>query len=237
MTFAALTAFIGVWATMIVAPGPDVVQIIRTAPRGVRQGVACAAGIVAGIAVWVSASLAGVSALIAARPSMLAVLQVGGGAFLIWMGIASARSGLAARSAARRTVRGRPDRTSDEPADLPSETVAAVGAGDVDGLTAPRAFRLGLATNLSNPKALVFFGAVFAQFITPGMSLGWTFIIAAIMLIMALAWFVGFALLVRAGARFVAKQSANIDILAGVIFGLLGAVMVLEGLRQLPLLS
>lgn len=67
------------------------------------------------------------------------------------------------------------------------------------------------------------------------MSPGWTFTIAAIMLGMALGWFVGFALLVRAGARFVVKQSANIDILAGVIFGVLGAVMVVEGLQQLPL--
>lgn len=231
MTFAALTAFIGVWATMIVAPGPDVVQIIRTAPRGVRQGVACAVGIVAGIAVWVTASLAGVSALIAARPSMLAVLQVGGGAFLIWMGIASVRGGLAERGATQPA----PSHTSKQLSDLPQETVAAVGAGDVVGLTTPRAFRLGLATNLSNPKALVFFGAVFAQFITPDMSPGWTFTIAAIMLGMALGWFVGFALLVRAGARFVVKQSANIDILAGVIFGVLGAVMVVEGLQQLPL--
>lgn len=230
MTFAALTAFIGVWATMIVAPGPDVVQIIRTAPRGARQGVACAVGIVTGIAVWVTASLAGISALIAARPSMLAVLQVFGGAFLIWMGIASIRGGLSARRAQARDVTQIPGDNASASADAID---AAVDAGTVDDLTTARAYRLGLATNLSNPKALIFFGAVFAQFIKPDMSLGWTFLIAAIMLVMALAWFTGFALLVRAGARFVAKQSANIDILAGVIFSVLGVVMIVEGLQLL----
>lgn len=33
------------------------------------------------------------------------------------------------------------------------------------------AFLQGLFTNLSNPKAVIFFGAVFSRFVTPGMGL------------------------------------------------------------------
>lgn len=207
MTFGALAALIGVWGTALVSPGPDVVQIIRVAPRGVRAGLMCALGIVAGLVVWISASLAGVSALIATHPGVLHVLQVLGGAYLVWMGVSAVRAGLNARG----------------------------GLGEVkpQAVNPARAFRLGLSTNLANPKAVVFFGAVFAQFIRPDMSAGWTVAVALIMLGVALVWFCGFSLLVRAGARFLERYSSAIDATSGAIFTLLGAYMVVSGLWSL----
>lgn len=46
-------------------------------------------------------------------------------------------------------------------------TDQAIAAGSINDLTGWLAYKLGVVTNLSNPKALVFFGAVFAQFIRP----------------------------------------------------------------------
>ncbi|MGP5617429.1 LysE family translocator [Corynebacterium casei] len=162
MTFASLLTLIGVWFAVCIAPGPDVVQVMRVASRSVRAGLWCAAGITAGIAVWLTASLAGMSALIAARTSLLGILQLFGGAFLIWMGIQSVRSGFSARRAPSRVVGTENSAPTAEPPEA-----AAAAPTKLPVLTAGRSFRLGLYTNLSNPKALVFFGAVFAQFIRP----------------------------------------------------------------------
>lgn len=54
--------------------------------------------------------------------------------------------------------------------DTEDYTEQAIAAGSIDDMTGWRAYKLGAVTNLSNPKALVFFGAVFAQFIRPDMS-------------------------------------------------------------------
>lgn len=75
------------------------VQVMRVASRSVRAGLWCTAGITAGIAVWLTASLAGMSALIAAHPGLLGLLQLFGGLFLAWMGTQSVRSGVRARRA------------------------------------------------------------------------------------------------------------------------------------------
>lgn len=219
MALSSLLTLAGIWFAVLVVPGPDIVQIIRVAPRSTRAGLACALGIASGTGVWIAGSLAGLSALIAARPGVLAFLQIAGGGFLVWMGANSIRAGLAAR---RAPAVNRTDITAQ-----------AVDAGQIADITTARAYRLGLMTNLSNPKALVFFGAVFAQFLTPGMSAAWTLGVGLIMLIISVCWFSLFALMVRAASRWLTKYSHLIDIVSGLIFVVLGLVMVDEGIVAL----
>lgn len=217
MAFASLLTLTGVWLAVCIAPGPDIVQVMRVASRSVRAGLWCTAGITAGIAVWLTASLAGTSALIAAHPGLLGVLQLLGGIFLAWMGIQSVRSGVRARRAPSHIVA--------------TEDALAVPVADTE--MPAHAFRLGLYTNLSNPKALVFFGAVFAQFIRPEMSIAWTFAVGIWLLALSTAWFVVVTFIVRGFSTWLAKYSPLIDVLAGVIFIILGAVMVYEGIVHL----
>lgn len=238
MSGAALVTLLGVWVAMIVAPGPDVVQIIRVAPRSTRAGIMCALGICTGIVVWLTASLAGLSALIAARPSLLGLLQLVGGGFLLWMAYGSIRSGLAQRrsvlNSARSTSQDSAENAVESAGSFDEEHIEqAVSTGDVEDITAGRAYKLGMLTNLSNPKALVFFGAVFAQFIHPDMGLEWTVFIAILLTVVSVAWFSTFALIVRAAARFLTKYSAHLDIGSGLIFGALGCVMIYEGILAL----
>ena len=217
MAFASLLTLTGVWLAVCIAPGPDVVQVMRVASRSVRAGLWCTAGITAGIAVWLTASLAGMSALIAAHPGLLGLLQLFGGLFLAWMGTQSVRSGVRARRAPSHIVA--------------TEDALAVPVADTE--MPAHAFRLGLYTNLSNPKALVFFGAVFAQFIRPEMSIAWTFAVGIWLLALSTAWFVVVTFIVRGFSTWLAKYSPLIDVLAGVIFIILGAVMVYEGIVHL----
>ena len=109
MSFASLLTLTGVWLAVCIAPGPDVVQVMRVASRSVRAGLWCTAGITVGIAVWLTASLAGMSALIAAHPGLLGLLQLLGGIFLAWMGSQSVRSGINARRAPARIPEAPPE--------------------------------------------------------------------------------------------------------------------------------
>ncbi|WIM67853.1 LysE family translocator [Corynebacterium breve] len=209
MTIASYAALIGVWLAAIISPGPDLFQIIRIGAKSRAAGVACALGIMLGNTLWVVASLLGLSALIRAVPEVLGVLQLVGGAYLIYMGAQSVRAGLASRrSTPSHTIRG-PEMSSQ------------------------KAFGLGFTTNLSNPKAVLFFGAVFAQFVRPDMGWEWMAIIAVTMVVIGIIWFVLFALLVRAIAAPLERYGHIIDIVAGAIFIALGMWMVVEGFQSL----
>lgn len=206
MTLASFTALIGVWLAAIVSPGPDLFQIIRVGTRSRASGIFCALGIMVGNTLWVLASLIGLSALIQAVPEVLAVLQLLGGSYLIYMGVNAVRGGINARRAGTTTTIRGPE------------------------LTPKKAFWLGVRTNLANPKAVLFFGAVFAQFIRPEMGAVWMAVVALVLILIGLIWFTGFAALIRAVARPLDKWGFLVDIVAGVIFILLGVWMVVEGL-------
>ena len=94
-------------------------------------------------------------------------------------------------------------------------------------------WRLGLATNLSNPKALLFFGSVFAQFIPVDVSLLDRLLVLVLMTVVGVAWFCGFALAVAAGAEKIQRINPFIEMVAGVIFVVLGAFLAFEGVQML----
>ena len=118
------------------------------------------------------------------------------------MGTQSVRSGVRARRAPSHIVA-----TEDSPAAPVADTEMPA-----------HAFRLGLYTDLSNPKALVFFGA--ANVCGKGADA-------------KTVWFLVVTFIVRGFSTWLAKYSPLIDVLAGVIFIILGAVMVYEGIVHL----
>ena len=61
----------------------------------------------------------------------------------------------------------------------------------------------------------------------------WTVAVAAIRVAMPVAWFSTFALIVRAASRWIAHHFATIDIVSGLIFAVLGFIMVVEGAIEL----
>ncbi|MGO1948336.1 MAG: LysE family transporter [Mycobacteriaceae bacterium] len=212
MTGAALLSILLAWLLAIASPGPDLVQILRLGAVR-RNGVACALGIMSGNTLWIVASMLGLSALVDAFPGLLTALFLVGGAFLVWMGQGALRSGLTERRSAR-TVATAPTATS--------------------RTTTAQAWRLGLVTNLANPKALVFFGAVFAGFVPPDTSWAMRGTVLVILLVTGIAWFVAVAVMVSVPAlsRRLQKAGPWIDIIAGGVFILLGAVLLVEGVLQ-----
>lgn len=148
MTVVAFLAAVLLCLMAAVSPGPAVLMAARIGlTEGWRTGLALAIGIGAGAVIWASAALFGLALLFDYAPVLLTVMKIGGAMLLIWMAIKIWRQ-------------------ADEP-------IAEAGTAPT-----PRsplaALRLGLVTQLANPKPAVFFGAVFVGTVpagTPGVVL------------------------------------------------------------------
>ncbi|MUL40614.1 LysE family translocator [Streptomonospora sp. PA3] len=129
---------------MSVAPGPDMLFITATGlARGPRAGLLAALGVSAGLAVHTAAAALGLGALLQAFPAAFTAVRLVGACYLVVLAV------LAFRDAAR----------------LPADPAAGVrGASSAPLL---RVFVRALATNLANPKVIVFYLAFFPQFIDP----------------------------------------------------------------------
>lgn len=141
MSVAAFAAIALLSLMAAISPGPAVLMAARTGvTEGMRTGAFLAAGIGAGAVVWAGAALFGLAVVFQVAPMLLSLLKVAGGAYLLVM--------------AWRLWRD---------ADLP---IAPADARPPR--TAWSAFRLGLATQLANPKPAVMFSAIFVGTVPPG---------------------------------------------------------------------
>ena len=128
----------------VVAPGPDFAVTIRQSVRfGRMVGLCTAIGIGAGISVHVLYTLLGVGALMHTTPWLLTVAKVIGGAYILYLGVSLLRS------KPKTAVEGSND--SVEPAQQQ---------------TLGKAFMTGFLTNATNPKATLFFLAIFTTVIS-----------------------------------------------------------------------
>ena len=219
MAISALVTLMGVWFAAMASPGPDVVQIIRLGARSTRAAVWAAIGSTTGLVVWTVASLAGVTALISAHPVILVALQVAGGGYLLWMAFSAISGGIKERRAPA-TVVGT-EKSAPQPRGFTPDGIIKLGT----------AYRMGLVSDLSNPKVVIFFGAIFANFIDPGMGFGANALVGSVLIVESLMIFVGVALCTRAVSKWMSKNSANVDIFSGVVFALLGVIILAEGIR------
>lgn len=130
-------------ALAVASPGPDFAIVLKQSlTKGRRTAIWTSLGIGAGISLHVAYSLLGISLLIAKSPVAFSVLKYVGAAYLAWIGVQALRSRPRAAGAA----------------------AVAPGASDGKGADQPRkhtAFALGFLTNALNPKATMFFLALF----------------------------------------------------------------------------
>lgn len=210
MTVSSFLSLLVVWLTANVSPGPDIAQVIRLGVHSRKAGIFGGLGINTGAAIWITGSLLGLSALVNTHPGVLTFLQLIGGSYLMWMGFGALRAGL-----------------------FPQREQAAEQEELSGEISALRAWLTGTATNLSNPKALLFFGAVFAQFITPGMGWEWHAIILVVLLSTGIAWFTVLALAVDTISEKLVRNAGIIDAVTGVVFMGLAAWMLIDAVSAL----
>lgn len=218
MTAGQVAALYGVWVVAVISPGPDLVVVLQRALAGRRHGVATAVGVVAGISVWLVAAFAGLAAVVRVYPAVMTGLQVAGGALLATLGVLGLRGWWRSRGD---SARGQ--------APPPLATLAPVAPGRrLPGGDLVR----GLATNLANPKALVFFGAVLTPFLRGEVPPGQSVAVVAGMIALALVWFCGLAMVASSGrvnAR-VGRVLPTVDVVVSALFVAVGVAFVIEAL-------
>ncbi|MCU0901667.1 MAG: LysE family translocator [Cypionkella sp.] len=141
MTLAALLTVAGLLTMGAVSPGPAVLMSARTGvTEGLRTGFFLAVGIGLGAVFWAALALSGLAAVFRIAPTLLWAFKIAGGIYLIWMAV----------QMWRHAADPLPDSTG-----LPPRSALS-------------AFRLGLFTQLSNPKPAIVLSAIFIGTVPPG---------------------------------------------------------------------
>ena len=141
LDFGALWAFLLLWLVVVPTPGANSLMIAHTAlTHRARQVAAALAGNVLGVLIWASCALFGLALMLEAAPAARRVLQVLGGAYLVYFG----------SRLVRRTI-GRTE-------------APELGAGVSTSADPPlrASFGLGLVTALSNAQAVFFMTSIYA---------------------------------------------------------------------------
>ncbi len=157
MTFAVFASIVFIHLMAAISPGPSFVVAVRTAAsEGFRVAASLAVGFGLGAVIWALAALFGLAVLFQIAPWLFTTLKIVGAAFLIWIAIMTWRH-------------------ASDP--LPEVTEGATPRSALSAL------RLGVITQLANPKPAVFFGAVFVGLVPP--DVGWQALILLLVVIFA----------------------------------------------------
>jgi threonine efflux protein len=185
----------------LVTPGPDFFFVSQlAASRSRREALAGVVGIALGVAVWAALALLGLQILLHRLAWLERGIAILGGAYLCWMGLQMLRAAWKAK----------PD--------------AVAPTVDVQGSSPWRALIRGLATNLANPKAAIYFASIFSAFVGEGMSTGARWGLWAMVTVETMLWFTVVAAIFALPAmrRGYVRASRWIDGGAGAIFTLFG---------------
>ena len=161
-----LLFFIGM-ALMVMAPGPDFMNVVGQSLRGsFRNGLMSAVGVVAGSCVHVTAAIVGLSAILLSSALAYEAVRWTGAAYLILLGIRSLFS-----------------RSSGESTNVSDHALS--------NRPINRAFRKGLLVNVLNPKAAITFMAFMPQFVNPEKGQVWLqfLMLGVITIVFACGWF------------------------------------------------
>lgn len=204
--------FLTQWMTLIVvfsfaliSPGPDFVIAVRNAiVYSKRVGFLTAAGFAAGVLVHVTYTVFGIAAIIAQSVMMFNIIKWAGAAYLAYIGFKALRSNGMGKQAIESATQER--------------------KGGKQTLSDWAAFRVGFLTNILNPKASLFFLAIFSQIIKPETPFIWQSIYGLTCALMCFAWFSMVTLVLNQGAvrNMFLKASKWIDRTCGALLIALG---------------
>lgn len=152
------------------SPGPDFVLVSQhTLAHGRKSGVLCSLGVSAGLLVHVAYSILGLAVLIASSTTLFWLLKIVGGSYLIYLGWKGLRAMPEKQSHATKVATAKPK--------------------------AYKSFALGFLCNVLNPKAPVYFVALFTVVLSPNMPIYELAIYGVWIMALQAFWFSGLALL------------------------------------------
>jgi threonine/homoserine/homoserine lactone efflux protein len=195
-----------IWAVACITPGPNTLLVMRyalTAPR--RVPIAAAMGTITGTFCWGLAGWLGINVLFQAAPFAYVALKTAGGLYLVWLGAKIFLDVRKARHAADLTA---------QRVDVPLKT----------------AYRMGLATNLANPKSALFVASLFAATMPAGTPFFYGLIAIAVMLVVSTVYYACLIGLITHPtiATGYLKAKKKIDVGVGLIFVGFGTKLLLS---------
>ncbi|MBW6423378.1 LysE family translocator [Rhizobium sp. XQZ8] len=195
-----------IWGVACITPGPNTLLIMRyclTAPR--KVALVAAAGTITGTLCWGLAGWLGINVLFQAAPFAFLALKIVGGLYLVWLG---AKIFFDLRKARQVT-----DLTAAK-VDIPLKT----------------AYRMGLATNLANPKSALFVASLFAATMPVGTPFFYGLAAIAVMMTVSTLYYTVLIGLIthRTVAAAYLKAKSKIDLGVGMIFVGFGTKLLLS---------
>ncbi len=155
-----------------VSPGPDFAMVLRQSiVHGRKTAIMTSAGIASAILVHGTYTVLGLGIVISQSLLLFTVVKFAGAAYLIWLGAGALM------------------------APPPGEQEADAGYGDKSlhnhgkGQTRTRAYVIGFLTNLLNPKAVLFFVALFSVLVSSGTAIMWQGVYIVSMALLLFFWF------------------------------------------------
>lgn len=200
MTVDTLILVITISCLGMISPGPDFFLVLKNSLSYNRKiALMTCLGVISAIAIHMSYCVAGIAVLITATPWLYNALRYAGAAYLLWIGVKA----LLAKSNGTAYV-------SKQALEL--------------NVTAKAAFMQGLLCNLLNPKATLFFLAIFTQLLNASSTMVDKLVVAFIIWLEAAIWWpmVVFVFQTQIVQRRYFKLQLIIDKLLGVILIVLG---------------
>lgn len=209
MELPAYLTFLFVSATQAATPGPSTVFIVNNAiTYGWRRALAALSGDLVAIALLATLSIIGLGALLVAYPFAFLALRLAGASYIIWLGWNFLR-----------------------PA-VPQADPAGTNASHGESSLALWLHSFGVG--ISNPKAILFFAALFPQFLPVGSGPSVLALLVATFVIVKLIVLGGYAFGARHFVRLLRnpKHARRGRTLTGMIFVAFGALMIWSALTS-----
>lgn len=188
-----------------ISPGPSFVLVARTSIAVSRiDGLSMAVGMGMGSMIFAVIVLTGLQAILATVPWLYLALKIFGGVYLIYLAIKIWRG-------AKKPLVISEDKTS-----LPQ--------------TVFKSFGLALFTQLSNPKAVVVYGSIFAALLPQNMPFFMLILLPILAFVIEAGWYatVAIALSTKSSAVFYLNAKTIIDRVAGAVMGALGLKLLVD---------
>ncbi len=192
------------------SPGPNMFAVIEMAlGRGRRAALLVVAGIATGSLVWAALAALGLGAIFAAVPALLTALKFIGGAYLLYMGMRGLRAALRGDEAALRAE---------------TRVVSDLAA-----------WRRGFFVVMTNPKALLMWLALATFMFGEGLGALQVLGLGPVVALSATLIYGFYGVMFSTGlaSRGYARFWRWIEAAFGTAFGLLGATLIISGIRDL----
>ena len=189
-----------IWSVAVVTPGANFLIIVHTAVEQSRHSALIVVlGICTGTIFWALAGFVGIDILFQSAPWLYIGMKALGGAYLVYLGVKLLRSSKKAKA---------------------SKNLVRIETGNN-----ARYFRLGLLTNLSNPKTAAFSASLFAATLPADPDTMTGLVCVTLMTLISLLWYstVAFVFSTESFRLAYHHRKHCIERIAGTVFVLLGA--------------